>query len=135
MKWQTLCLLFLQYNGYKRSAYNFYMFGHCASFAHILWSVFDGKGTIYYSDSHVITKIGNDFFSVLGEVNEEYRHPSDGSFYEELPFEYLKFVEQILSTGADHDYDIQKQLIDIGKKKVHEPTENLQNVYEGRSIA
>lgn len=117
--------IFMKYNNYKREANNFYMFGHCASFADILSEIFKGYATQYSNGGHVITKIGEDFFDILGWANGEYLNPREGGKYKawiDAPLEY-DFCD--LTSKDDHDYELRMELIQIGKRKLQELTSSF----------
>ncbi len=104
--------VFHKYNGRKRDAYSFYLTGHCASFAYVLYHIFEGHAQIMDSDNHVVIEIGNHLYDIRGCVD----YLANREDYRECPIDYFPYVELMLSTRADHDNEIREELITIGKE-------------------
>lgn len=112
--------IFSKYNSYERDALEFYMLGHCASFADILSEIFKGHAVQFANNAHFITKIGEDFFDAAGIANGEYEYPHNGEEYRALADGPLIYEFCSLTTPDDHDEEIRYDLIKIGKQKVEE---------------
>lgn len=94
------------------SPYNYYLNGHCASYSRILCNIFKEDSIKYYSEAHVITKIGKYYYDVAGLIN-----PQDIKNYhivDEMGYHYIntwfnnsdyieKQIEQeLINTGLNH---------------------------------
>lgn len=55
-------------------AVTFYLFGYCYQFHLILKSIFE-TSEAYYNSDHVITKIGNKFYDITGEIKPKNHIP------------------------------------------------------------
>lgn len=108
-----------------RDVDSFYLTGHCASFARALTEIFGESAMVYDTHAYVITKIGNNYYDVLGDAYGEHEAPREGGTYRECPIEHLGMVENVLTTSALHDRDIRDDLVIIGKKKLYELAKNL----------
>lgn len=101
----------------KKDPCTYYFKGHCVSFSNILCSIFEGYAVRYKLIDHVIVKIGNHFYDVLGlidsEVKDGYIVSDDvslDSMYNNLaPFE--KDEVELL---------VEQKLIELGKEKLNE---------------
>jgi len=100
--------------------YQYYLNGHCPSYSRILCEIFKGDAIVYCSSGHVITKIGEHFYDVRGEIDDlvtkEFTIANDdlGLHYIELMFGIKDSVET----------PIEKELINIGKKVLMERKQN-----------
>lgn len=108
--------IFYKYNKTWRDAYSFYLYGHCATFARILYEIFDGNVTIMDSNSHVVVKIGDLIYDVRGCVNDQINKDE----YRDCPIEYFGFVEMLFTKPDDHDKEIANDLIQRGKKEIQD---------------
>lgn len=94
------------------SPYDYYLNGHCASYSRILCNIFKEDSIKYYSEAHVITKIGKYYYDVAGLIN-----PQDIKNYhivDEMGYHYIntwfnnsdyieKQIEQeLINTGLNH---------------------------------
>ncbi len=107
---------YYKYNHLHRDAISFYYLGHCPSFARILYAIFNGNVSFYVSESHVITKIGDNFFDIRGYVNDRINL----SDYQEYSLEEFGFAEIKLDKFEDHSIEIERDLIFWGKLKLNQ---------------
>ncbi len=107
---------YYKYNYVHRDAISFYYLGHCPSFARILYAIFNGNVSFYVSESHVITKIGDNFYDIRGYVNDRINL----SDYQEYSLEEFSFAEIALDKFEDHSIEIESDLIFLGKVKLNE---------------
>lgn len=114
--------LLKKYAGYDRDAVSFYLYGHCTSFARILYEIFNGNCAIYDDfssesenrEGHVICKIGDHFYDVRGCIDQT---PTLEN-YKECPISRFPFIEDMHGNSTDHDEEIKEELIAIGKKAI-----------------
>lgn len=118
--------IFMKYNHYERTAESFYYGGHCVSFAQILIEIFGKEHALVYTSGsniidHAITKIGNNFYDIIGNANGEYANPRSEPYIACPDTDYLNYIcETMTNAREEHDYEMRPELIEIGKKKVHE---------------
>ena len=107
---------YYKYNRLCRDAISFYYSGHCTSFARILYAIFNENVSFFAYNSHVITKIGNNYYDIRGCVNNIIKIED----YQEYSKEEFGFLEQELDKLDDYSIEIEKELITFGKKKLKE---------------
>lgn len=97
------------------SPYNYYLNGHCASYSRILCNIFKEDSIKYYSEDHVITKIGNYYYDVAGLIN-----PQDIKNYhivDEIGYHYIN----TWFNNSDYiEKQIEQELINIGLNHINE---------------
>lgn len=97
------------------SPYNYYLNGHCASYSRILCNIFKEDSIKYYSEDHVITKIGNYYYDVAGLIN-----PQDIKNYhivDEIGYHYIN----TWFNNSDYiEEQIEQELINIGLNHINE---------------
>ncbi len=111
--------IFFKYNGYFRDFESFYYNGHCVSFAIIINDIFGGD---FYDDftyplgnnGHVIIKIQNHFYNSTGIV--DYLVDTKTNNFSLIDKKYFPYFKEIYYNKDDHSEEIEKELIDIGKK-------------------
>lgn len=111
--------IFFKYNGYSRDFESFYCNGHCVSFAIIIEAIFGGD---FYDDftyllgniGHVIIKIQNHFYNSTGIV--DYLVDSKTNNFTLIDKKYFPYFKEIYYNKDEHSEEIEKELIDIGKK-------------------
>lgn len=96
------------------SPYNYYLNGHCASYSRILCNIFKEDSIKYYSEDHVITKIGNYYYDVAGLIN-----PQDIKNYhivDEIGYHYIN----TWFNNSDYiEKQIEQELINIGLNHIN----------------
>lgn len=110
--------IFFKYNGYFRDFESFYK-GHCVSFAIIINAIFGGD---FYDDfsypfeniGHVIIKIQNHFYDSTGIV--DYLVDNKINNFSLVDKKYFPYFKEIYYNKDEHSEEIEKELIDIGKK-------------------
>lgn len=107
-------------NPFFRDAESFYVWGHCPSFARILYEALNGNCDFYEDFSaqtpkmgHSIIKVGEHFYDASGIVDyliEKY----PGNF-RECPSEYFYHYEEYNCSHHEHDSEIKNELIEYSK--------------------
>lgn len=96
------------------SPYDYYLNGHCASYSRILCNIFKEDSIKYYSEAHVITKIGNYYYDVDGLIN-----PQDIKNYhivDEMGYDYIN----TWFNNSDYiEKQIEQELINIGLNHIN----------------
>jgi len=64
----------------KRTGITYYLNGHCYDFYFKLLGKF-ANAICYYDNDHVITKIGDKYYDITGEVERTNHLPVDGKHY------------------------------------------------------
>lgn len=94
--------------------YDYYLNGHCASYSRILCNIFKEDSIKYYSEDHVITKIGNCYYDVAGLIN-----PQDIKNYhivDEIGYHYIN----TWFNNSDYiEKQIEQELINIGLNHIN----------------
>lgn len=94
--------------------YDYYLNGHCASYSRILCNIFKEDSIKYYSEDHVITKIGNYYYDVAGLIN-----PQDIKNYhivDEIGYHYIN----TWFNNSDYiEKQIEQELINIGLNHIN----------------
>lgn len=105
-----------------RDAETFYLFGHCPSFARILYETL-GTNCYFYEDfsssatrkkEHAIVKIGDHFYDASGIVDYIIEQYPDN--FSECPSDYFYWYEDFNCSHHEHDSEIKEELIAYGKK-------------------
>ena len=95
---------------------NYYMTGHCSSFAKILYFIFENYTTIYDSkyEGHVISKIGDHYYDIRGLID----NLVDLKTYQECPIDYLPYIENIYLNTSNYEQNvkIEQEMINTGKQ-------------------
>ena len=115
--------IYYKYNGYSRDAVSFYYYGHCASFAKVLYNIFTNYATMMDNGSHVIVKIGNYFYDINGCIN----NLIDINEFRECPINYFPIIELMLTKPDNHDEEIKEELTKIGKNELKKIVYNHSN--------
>lgn len=104
-----------------RDAISFYEFGHCSSYARILYETLDGNCEFYEDFSnknpqigHAIIKAGEHFYDTTGIVDNLIEKYPDN--FSECPNDYFGFYEDNHCSHHEHDEEIKTELIEYGKK-------------------
>ncbi len=100
----------------KHNVFNYYLHGHCPSYSRILCSIFKDKATVYCSDSHVITKIGEHFYDVRGIIDDLVT----SEFTDANCAQGLLYIEMMFGVKDSVEAPIENELINIGIKKLEE---------------
>lgn len=115
--------IYVSYAKQNRDPYSYYLTGHCASFAYVLYKVFEGTARIMDStvEGHVVVKIGEHVYDVRGCVDSEINIEN----YQDCPIEYFPYVELTMTKDDDYDKEIREDLIKIGKEAIGKLKEEL----------
>ncbi len=124
---QAFPRIFRRHNHAPRDPYSFFLYGHCLTFARILYEIFDGHVNFLVSPGHVVTVIGKDIFDINGCLNPA---TLDIDKYSERSYEDLNLVAGALWRPDDHDEEIKNDLIEIGKARLEEKIKEkeMQNI-------
>lgn len=103
-----------------RDAESFYVYGHCPSFARILYETLEGNCKFYEDFSsnnssigHAIIKAGEHFYDASGVV--DYLIEKYPQNFSECPNDYFGFYEEYNCSHHEHDEEIKMELIKYGK--------------------
>lgn len=95
--------------------YDYYLNGHCASYSRILCNIFKEDSIKYYSEDHVITKIGNCYYDVAGLIN-----PQDIKNYHIVDEMGYHYINTHFNNSDDIEEQIEQELINIGLNHINE---------------
>lgn len=91
------------------SPYDYYLNGHCASYSRILCNIFKEDSIKYYSEAHVITKIGNCYYDVAGLI-----YPQDIKNYHIVDEMGYHYINTWFNNSDYIEKQIEQELINIG---------------------
>lgn len=97
------------------SPYDYYLNGHCASYSRILCNIFKEDSIKYYSEAHVITKIGNCYYDVAGLIN-----PQDIKNYHIVDEMGYHYINTCFNNSDYIEEQIEQELINIGLNHINE---------------
>lgn len=96
------------------SPYNYYLNGHCASYSRILCNIFKEDSIKYYSEAHVITKIGKYYYDVAGLIN-----PQDIKNYHIVDEMGYHYINTWFNNSDYIEKQIEQELINIGLNHIN----------------
>lgn len=91
------------------SPYDYYLNGHCASYSRILCNIFKEDSIKYYSEAHVITKIGKYYYDVAGLI-----YPQDIKNYHIVDEMGYHYINTWFNNSDYIEKQIEQELINIG---------------------
>lgn len=97
------------------SPYEYYLNEHCASYSRILCNIFKEDSIKYYSEDHVITKIGNYYYDVAGLIN-----PQDIKNYHIVDEMGYHYINTMFNNSDYIEKQIEQELINIGLNHINE---------------
>lgn len=97
------------------SPYEYYLNEHCASYSRILCNIFKEDSIKYYSEDHVITKIGNYYYDVAGLI-----YPQDIKNYHIVDEMGYHYINTCFNNSDYIEEQIEQELINIGLNHINE---------------
>lgn len=108
------------------NVYEYYLNGHCVSYADILRNIFEQYATQYNSSYHVITKIGEHFYDVRGIIDDLVTN----EFHITEPQD-IAYIDIHLGIKDEIEMSVEKELINIGINKLNQ---NITEATKSKSI-